>query len=81
MMYIPVFLPCPECHSGPNIFYVKNKERFNAQCECSKIFVSRKASDFIPDREDMKELAIMWNAFIKVALLIKEKENDFFNAS
>ncbi len=65
-MYIPVFLPCPDCSSGPNIFTLEEENKFCAQCECDKISVSMPAYTPIPDREEMKELAIMWNCLIKV---------------
>lgn len=65
-MYIPVFLPCPDCSSGPNIFNVEEERKFYAQCECDKVSVSKEAVYVTPYREDMKELAIMWNCLIKV---------------
>lgn len=64
-MYIPVFLPCPDCSSGPYIFTIEEENKIYAQCECDKISVCRSAYTPIPDREEMKELAIMWNCFIK----------------
>ena len=55
-MSIPVFLPCPDCSSGPNIFTLEEEGKFCAECECNKVSVFRLTDSPIPDREEMKEI-------------------------
>lgn len=64
-MYIPAFLPCPKCQSGPNL---RRDFRGNpvAECNCKKILMTTwgdyRNDSF--DEDEIKRLNVCWNEMI-----------------
>lgn len=65
-MYIPAFLPCPHCHSGPDV----SRDQYNnplAECSCGRSRMStwlEVNSNEPLIEEELVRLNIAWNEMI-----------------